>query len=141
MKSIALVLAALAQTASPASSPDGEEFCATVRALAAAAAEASPFRSMRAERTQFRLGRLACFFTAAGGYRCAHSLARPNETRDSYATRVAACLPDATRTTERRDQRELVIVRAGALEARFDGHGQDHGHVGRTVSIFFGAVR
>ncbi len=139
MKSIALAVALLAQPASPAA-PAGD-FCAGVRALAAGAAEATPFQAMRATQTQFRMDRLACFFTSAGGYLCAHNLARPNETRDIYATRVAACLPGATRTSERRDHRNLVIVRSGALEARFEEQGQDQGHVGRRVSIFFAAVR
>lgn len=141
MKMIALAVAALAQTASPAVPAGGDDFCGIVRALAASAAEAAPFRSMRAERTQFRLGRLYCFFTSADGYSCAHNLARPTETRESYATRIAACLPGATRSTEQRDHRDLVILRSGRLEARVGEDGDDRAHVGRSIRIFFASVQ
>lgn len=139
MKLFAMAAAALVPLAPGAPAPD--DFCAGVEALAAGAAETVPFRTLRERQTQFRMGRLFCFFTNAGGYRCAHNLARPNETRESYATRVSACLPGAMRVTERLGDFELITVRRGSLEARFDERGEDRGHVGRTVSIFFAAVR
>ncbi len=140
MKSIILAAAALAHAASPAMAQSGDDLCTGVRALAAGAAEATPFQAMRAQQTQFRMGRLACFFSGGGGYSCSHNLARPNETRESYATRVATCLPGATRTTERRDGRDLIILRSGRLEARITEDGTDQGHVGRSIRIFFASV-
>lgn len=137
MKMLMLAGAAMAQP----SVPPADRFCEDVRTIAAGAAEADPFRSLRDRNYQPRLDRLACFFTAAGGYNCFHTLARPNETPASYATRIMVCLPGATRTAERRDNRDLIMVRSGALEARIDQSGADNAHVGRRVTVFFAARR
>lgn len=136
MKIVLMTIAAVAQ-AGAAGGQATDNFCPGVRALATAAAEPAPFQNMRAAQPQFRLGRLACFYASIGGYSCSHYLSAPNETRESYATRLMACLPGASRTTEQRDSRDLILVRSGRLEARISERGVDHGHLGRTVAIVF----
>ena len=110
-------------------------FCADIRTLAAGAAEDDPFRSLRDRDFRPRLGRLHCVFTGAGGYSCFHNLARPDESRVSYADALLACLPGASRTTEREHFETYEVVRSGAFEARVRERGQDHGHGGRSIEV------
>lgn len=135
-------LIALALAASPAatSGPQGDPLCNDVRALAAGAAEADPFRSLRDRDFRPRLFRGYCFFSDAGGYTCGHNLARRGETREAYAARIATCLPGSSLTRQRRNYGDELVVRDGRFEARIVEHGLDRGHVGRTINIYIASV-
>jgi hypothetical protein len=134
------LLAALLWHGGGAAAP-ADPFCQDVRLMAAAAAEASPFRSLHDRDFKPRLTRGYCFFNSAQGYTCGHNLAQRNETRQSYAARIHACLPGSTRGTIGRVHGFAEdVVRLGRFEARIAEHGMDRGKVGRTINIYIAAV-
>lgn len=135
------LLAALLWHGAGAAAP-ADPFCEDVRLLAAAAAEADPFRSLRNRDFKPRLSRGYCFFNSARGYTCGHNLAARDETRQSYAARIHSCLPGSTRSTLPRVHGFVEeVVRLGPFEARVTEHGLDRGKVGRTINIYVAAVR
>jgi len=137
MKSL-LIASALIAPAAASAQPD--PFCEDVRALAAAAEEADPFRSLRNRDFRPRLTRGYCFYSMDDNYTCGHSLARPDETREAYAVRIQQCLPGSTLTSERDHPRDYRVVRRGRFEARVTEQGTDRAHVGRTINIYVASV-
>ena len=137
MRLILLVLALLPATA--AAEPE-DPFCAPLRQLAQGAAEIVPFQSLRESGFQRGLGSAYCSFNDAGGYTCGHNLARPEETRDNYARRIAACLPGSVRTTLSDYPDRYEVVTLGSFRARVTEYGRDEGHVGRSIDIYIDAA-
>jgi len=138
MRSISLALALL-PAATAAEAPAEDPFCEPLRQLAQGAGETVPFQSLRESGFQSGLGSAYCSFNDAGGYTCGHSLARPDETRDNYARRIAACLPGSTRTTETDYPDRYEVVRLGKFRVRVVEHGNDRAHVGRIIDIYIDA--
>jgi hypothetical protein len=140
---IALLVAATL-SAQPAVAQRGRAvnvFCNDIRTLARAADEAVPFASLSSRDYRPRLGRAPCFFSAAGGYTCSHNLARPDETAESYAVRIRACLPGAVWASEGNDYRAREIVRRGRFRVEIEEHGTARSHVGRRIAIYISSAR
>jgi hypothetical protein len=137
MKILLIAAALAAAPAGPAVAPDF--FCDDVRALAAGAEEADPFRSLRDRNFRPRLLG-GCFFNSAGGYTCGKNLAQRGETRGAFADLIHACLPGSTRSSRRESFSRQEVVRLGRFEAQVSEHGLDRGHVGRTINIYVASL-
>lgn len=134
MKSLLLVLALLGQNA------PGERFCEDVSQLAAGAEEADPFRSLRNRDFRPRLLRGYCFYSSAEGYTCGQTMSPPEDSKESVARRIQACLPGSQLTRNRRDFRDEFVVSSGRFQARVTEQGSDRAHVGRSVNIYVASV-
>ena len=135
MKSLSIAVALAVSDQAPAP-PADDVFCQDIQTVARGADEARPFRSLVDRDFQPRLGRADCFFSDAGSYTCGHNLATPEETRESYAARIQACLPGSVRTTTGSGFEQYEIVRHGRFQARIAESGTDRAHVGRSIDIY-----
>ena len=134
MKMLLLGVALIGQNA-----PE-DRFCADVRQLAAGAEEADPFRSLR--NRDFRPQLLSgCFYSSSDGYTCGQNLSPPEDTKESIARRIQACLPGSQITSERGDFHEQIVVSNRRFQARVTEHGTDRSHVGRSIDIYVASVR
>lgn len=136
MTNLLLILTFALVNDNAAAPPD--PFCEDVRALAEAAEEPDPFRSLRNRDFRPRLGRAHCFFSSAGRYTCGHNLATPGETAEAYASRIHACLPGSVRLAHQQGQ--PYAIRRRRFEARVIERGTDRAHVGRSINISIGRL-
>ena len=137
MKTFSIGLALLL---SPGSNPPARDFCTDVQMLAAAAEEPSPFASLRKRDFRPNLLRDYCFANDAGGYTCGQVLSHFGDTRDGYASRIAACLPGSTISKQGSGRPAYAVVRSKHFEARVAEHGTEFAHVGRVITIYIAST-
>ncbi|RYG78367.1 MAG: hypothetical protein EON59_17030 [Alphaproteobacteria bacterium] len=118
-----------------------DPYCSEVAKLAEGAREPIPFQTMRDANYKPQLLTAGCF-PGGVGYFCQQSLLPPEVTGPGTAKRLAACLPDAKITVEKRvpNVSETVVTGSG-LEISVEESGSDGAKAGRILRIQITADR
>jgi hypothetical protein len=120
----------------PAAAAEVDLSCQDSRLLAAAAAEAEPFRSLLQRQFRPQLAGGYCTANSAGGYTCIRRSVRGSETAEAVAQRLRRCLPGATISAVTSELRDEWVITAGSLEARVLEHGSPRSRGGRSIIVY-----